>query len=132
MFKSLLNPTKSELQQEKQKDYRNVVILQIIIVVFGLTLTEFVIDGKSQTAAGKFVTSIFLVFGTVYNFLLWDLTRNFTRNRLLTNVIFFGLVCVVIFGTLGEFPYYKIIDITDRQLYLLFLHGLLFPIEVTV
>jgi len=132
MFKSLISRTKSELLQEKQKDYRNIVIIQIIIIVFGLTLTEFVIDGGSQTPAGKLVTTVFLCFGTVYNFLLWDLMRNFTQSRLLTNVFLFVLISIVIIGTLGEFPYYKILDIPDRQLYLLFLHGLLFPIEVTV
>ena len=31
---------------------------------------------------------------------------------------------------LVEFPYYQILQITDRQHYLLTIHGLLFPIEI--
>jgi hypothetical protein len=33
---------------------------------------------------------------------------------------------------LGEFPYYQVIKVHDRQTYLFILHGVLFPIEVTV
>jgi hypothetical protein len=39
---------------------------------------------------------------------------------------------IVIVGILAEFPYYKIIQIADRQLFLLIIHSLLFIIEVTV
>jgi hypothetical protein len=38
---------------------------------------------------------------------------------------------MIIFGMLTEFPYYKVLDI-ERQTTLLIIHGLLFPIEITV
>jgi hypothetical protein len=44
-------------------------------------------------------------------------------------VVLIGIVCI---GTLVEFPYYAILEVPNRQLYLLTIHGLLFPIEVTV
>ena len=46
--------------------------------------------------------------------------------------IFVVLVGIVVTGTLVEFPYYQIIYIANRQSYLLTIHSLLFPIEVTV
>ncbi len=131
MFKKLLSLTTLELILEKEKDYRNVVIIQIIIIVFGLTLTEFLLDGPA-TPAGKFVTTIFSIFAALYSFLLWDLLRNFTSNKFLINTFLVVLLGIVVVGTLVEFPYYKIIEIQNRQLFLLVLHSLLFPIEVTV
>ena len=127
----MLTSTKSELQNEKQKDYRNIVINQIIIIVFGLTLTEFIISG-THTGLGKFVILVFSFFGAVYAFLLWDLLRNFTNNRILVNIILVMLLGSFVVGTLSEFPYYQVLDKSNRQLYLLITHGLIFPIEVIV
>ncbi len=123
--------TKSELQIEKAKDYRNVVLIQIIIVVFGLTLSEpLLADSKSDVS--KFIIAIFSFFGATYAFLLWDMLRNFTTNRILIRTILIVLSGIVVTGTLVEFPYYQIIHVANRQAYLLTIHSLLFPIEVTV
>lgn len=133
MFKFSLRRelTKGELQLEKTKDYRNVVMIQIIIVVFGLTLSEpLLIDSKSDVS--KFIIAIFSFFGATYAFLLWDMLRNFTNNKILITTILAVLVAIVVTGTLVEFPYYQIIYVADRQSYLLTIHSLLFPIEVTV
>ena len=50
--------SKRELQREKQKDYRNVVLIQIIIVVFGLTLSEPLL-ANSHSTESKLIISIF-------------------------------------------------------------------------
>jgi len=120
-----------ELSAEKRKDYRNVVVLQIIIVTFGLTLSEFVFDG-AKTPAAKLVITIFLSFAGLYAYLLWDLLRNFTKNKLVLRIFLLLLAGSIGTGMLGEFPYYEIIHFPDRQLYLFAVHGLLFPLEVTV
>ena len=123
--------TKTELQLEKAKDYRNVVLIQIIIVVFGLTLSEpLLADSKSDVS--KFIITIFSFFGATYAFLLWDMLRNFTTNRILIRTILIVLGGIVVTGTLVEFPYYQIIHVANRQAYLLSIHSLLFPIEATV
>lgn len=132
MFRSLFGTlTKLDLQREKQKDYRNIVIIQIIMVVLGMTLSEIIIR-DSQSPAGKFVLTVYVTFAGTYAFLLWDLLRNFTASKVLINTVFIVLLVVVLTGILGDFPYYRFIEIPDRQLYLLFLHGMIFPIEVTV
>lgn len=120
-----------ELQREKAKDYRNVVILQIIIIGTGLTLSEPLLeDNKSDIS--KLITSIFSFFGAVYAFLLWDLLRNFTKSKTLILLTLIVLILIVFTGILAEFPYYQFIEIEDRQSYLLLLHGTLFPIELIV
>lgn len=131
MFKSIILRTKSELLREKQKDYKNIVIIQIVIITFGLTLTEFILEG-THSAAGKVVILIFSLFGAVYMYLLWDLLRNFTRSRALVNIILVVLVAGFTLALLSEFPYYRFLDPAHRRIYLLITHGLLFPIEVIV
>jgi hypothetical protein len=128
-LKSLLS--KRELQQEKTKDYRNVVLIQVTIVVLGVVLAEpLLADTKSEVS--KAIISVFSFFGALYAFLLWDLLRNFTDSRALISGILAVLTGIVITGILVEFPYYQVLQVTDRQTYLLIIHGLLFPIEVTV
>ncbi len=120
-----------ELLREKQKDYRNVVIMQIVIVVSGLLMSEFLSNGSSLQVRNLVIT-IFSAFGAIYSFLLWDMLRNFTTQLWLIKLILIVLVAIVITGVLGEFPYYQIIEINNRPLYLFMLHGALFPIEVTI
>lgn len=128
-LKSLLSL--SELQREKTKDYRNIVIIQIIIVAAGLILSEPVLsDSKSDES--KLIITIFSGFAAMYAFLQWDLLRNFTNSKPLIILILVTLSATILIGILGEFPYYQIIDIPNRQAYLLFLHGIIFPIEITV
>ncbi|MBI3218363.1 MAG: hypothetical protein HYZ44_02520 [Bacteroidetes bacterium] len=121
----------SDLQREKTKDYRNIVIIQIIIVSAGLVLSEPVLK-DSRSEISKLIISIFSFFAAIYAFLQWDLLRNFTNNRILIIGILIALAVTIFTGILGEFPYYQIIEISNRQAYLLFLHGVLFPIELTV
>lgn len=128
-FKGFLS--KAALQREKAKDYRNVVVIQIFIVTLGLVLSEPVLE-NSQSGVSKFIITIFSTFGAVYAFLLWDLLRNFTTNKIIIVGILIVLFGIVITGILVEFPYYQILHVADRQTYLLILHGVLFPIEVTV
>lgn len=123
--------SRADLQKEKTKDYRNIVLIQVVIIVFGLTLSEPLLTDATSPAS-KFIITVFSFFGAAYAFLLWDLLRNFTNSRTLIILILSVLMLIVVMGILVEFPYYQIIEITDRRTYLLVIHGLLFPIEVTV
>jgi len=116
---------------EKQKDYRNLVLIEIVIIVLGLTLSEFLLEGTS-TPTSKFVITIFSFFGVLYAFLLWDLLRNFTTSKRLIRIYLIVLIATIGTGILGEFPYYTILDIPNRPLYLLIIHTILFAMEVTV
>ncbi|MCX7636217.1 MAG: hypothetical protein N2044_00075 [Cyclobacteriaceae bacterium] len=131
MLKKLSFIGSSQLQQEKQKDYRNVVIIQVTIIVLGLLLSGPLLENP-RSEISKLIITIFSFFGALYAFLLWDLLRNFTRNNMLIISVLLILIALVIFGMLIEFPYFKIIQIENRRLALLVIHGILFPIEVLV
>lgn len=131
MLSSPLAKTGTEIIQEKQKDYRNLVFIEIVIIVLGLTLSEFLLE-DTQSAAAKFVISVFSFFGVLYAYLLWDLLRNFTTSKLLINTYLGILVVSIGTGILIEFPYYTILEVPNRPLFLLMIHSLLFIIEVTV
>lgn len=131
MFTFSQTLSRSALQKEKTKDYRNVVLIQILIIVFGLTLSGPILE-DSRSELSKFIITIFSFFGALYTYLLCDLLRNFTRNRVLLGIIFTLLIVTIGVGILSEFPYYQVIHVTNRQALLLIVHGLLFPIEITV
>jgi hypothetical protein len=121
----------SHNEREKSKDYRNVVIIQMLIIISGLVLSTFT-NFANPAGKDKLIITLFSSFGVVYAFLLWDLLKDFTKSRILVRGVLVILVCITILGFLGEFPYYKILNITDRRAYLLLIHGLLFPIEVII
>lgn len=121
----------TRLQQEKQKDYRNVVIIQVAIIVMGMMLSGPLLEDP-QSSLSKFIITVFSFFGALYAFLLWDLLRNFTSNNILIISVLLILISIVVFGILIEFPYYKVIHVENRRLALLIIHSTLFPIEVLV
>ncbi|GIV36024.1 MAG: hypothetical protein KatS3mg032_0403 [Cyclobacteriaceae bacterium] len=131
MLRRLTFVGSSRLQQEKQKDYRNVVLVQVVIIVMGMMLSGPLLENP-RSEVSKLIISVFSFFGGLYAFLLWDLLRNFTRNTRLIAVVFLALVGIVVFGIMIEFPYYKLINIENRRAALLVIHGILFPIEVLV
>jgi hypothetical protein len=129
LFNRTLN--EEELQSEKLKDYRRVVSLQIIIVVFGMIMSALFDPGKKDFP-GLLTNLLFSGFGVIYSFLLWDLLRNFTQNQYLIVSIFFTLVLIVLVGLVVENPFVKIIAPDLRRPFLLGIHGALFPIEILV
>ncbi len=131
MFERLTLVGSSGLQQEKQKDYRNVVIIQVIIITIGMMLSGPLLEDP-RSELSKFIISVFSFFGALYAFLLWDLLRNFTRNKTLIISVLVALILIVTYGILIEFPYYKILPVQNRRLSLLIIHSTLFPIEVLV
>jgi hypothetical protein len=131
MFAKFFNKTTVTADAEKQKDYRNIVLIQVIIVVFGLTLSGFVIE-DSKSPEAKLVLTIFSGFGLTYSFLLWDLLRNFTSSKLLIRIYLVLLFGSIGIGVLVEFPYYTILEVPDRRLILLLVHSMLFVTEVII
>jgi hypothetical protein len=123
--------SKAAADSEKQKDYRNIVFIQIIIIVFGLTLSGFVVE-DTKTPEAKLVLTVFSCFGLTYSFLLWDLLRNFTNSKLLIRIYLILLFGSIGTGVLVEFPYYTFLEVPDRRLILLFVHAMLFVTEVII
>jgi len=130
MLKFLSNNARDQ-EIEKNKDYRNVVLIQVIIIISGLVLSTF-INYQNPTLSDKLIITLFSGFGAFYSFLLWDLLKDFTTNKILIGVFLIVLSTIVVIGLLGEFPFYQFIEIENRRAYLFALHAGLFPIEITV
>lgn len=128
-FDRKLNP--KELLEEKRKDYRNVVILQTIIITVGLLLSDIILK-EQESNLSKLIITLFSMFSAIYAFLLWDMMRNFTNNQLLIKGILIIIILTVIVGLLTEFPFYNILKFENRRAYLFVLHSIIFPIEVLV
>jgi hypothetical protein len=79
-----------ESQEEKRKDYRNVVAAQAILLVISL-LTD---DWLNDTATTFFLFQICCI---VYLGLIWDLSRNFTFKKWLPNTL--GILSLLVVGT---------------------------------
>ena len=126
-----LSNNANDQEKEKNKDYRNVVLIQVVIIVSGLVLSTFV-NFVQPTFSDKLIITLFSGFGAFYSFLLWDLLKDFTNNKILIGAFLVILTTIVIIGLLGEFPFYQILEINDRRSYLFGLHAALFPIEITV
>jgi asparagine N-glycosylation enzyme membrane subunit Stt3 len=120
-----------ELEREKTKDYRNLVVLLVVIIVLCLLISEPLLTNPGS-GASKLIISVLSFFGAWYAYLLWDLLRNFTSNRALLTTFLVVLAGIVGTGLLAEFPYYRALPIENRQAYLFVIHVLLFLIEVTV
>lgn len=129
MFVSMLTGT--ELQREKAKDYRNLVLVLVAIIVACLLISE-PLTSDPDSAASRLITSVLSVFGALYAYLLWDLLRNFTASKVLLTAFLVVLAGIVGTGMLIEFPYYQFVHIANRQAYLFTIHVLLFAIEATV
>lgn len=118
-----------EIILEKQRDYRNVVITQGVLVSIALVLQD-IVELFGASAERQVFFSIFLLLGAVYYYMLWDLVKNFVKNK----VIVYGLLALMVvdFITLmiAEFPFGKIVN--DPSPYLIFVHTLLFLSEVFV
>ena len=90
MFKKATSRLYSrELQEEKRKDYRNVVGAQAVLLLISLLTDDWL-----HNSTLSFL--IFQVCCAVYLGLLWDLSRNFTFKRWLPNVLGVTALLVVV------------------------------------
>lgn len=119
------------LRNEKEKDFRNVVVLQCLIIFSALLLEDILaLAGFSETRV--FRDSVFLLFGGVYVLVLWDLLRNFTRSKPLIVGLFVLIMGSYVLALLVVNPFVSLFDDDARKPYLFFIHFVLFTIELIV
>jgi len=120
-----------ELQREKRKDYRNVVIIQTCIIGFGLTLSDFS-NLVGLSIPKQVQESMFFIFAGIYFYLMWDLLKDFTQNKLIIKSFLVILILLFTTGLLAENPVYKIIRFNDQATFFLTFHLITFAIETVV
>lgn len=119
------------LRNEKQKDFRNVVILQCCIL-FSALLLKPILEVLGFHDTHLFRDTIFLIFGGIYVLVLWDLLRNFTQSRWLVNGLFVIIMGSYALALFTVNPFIQFFDQEQQRPYLFFIHSVLFTIELTV
>ena len=119
------------LRNEKQKDFRNVVILQCCIL-FSALLLKPILEVLGFQDTHLFRDTIFLIFGGIYVLVLWDLLRNFTQSRWLVNGLFIIIMGSYALALFAVNPFIQFFDQEQQRPYLFFIHSVLFTIELTV
>jgi hypothetical protein len=119
------------LNREKQRDFRNVVILQILFIVSALLLKD-TLDLLEVKNSYVLRDSFFLLLGGFYVMVLWDMLRNFTQNAFIIYSLFIVIVGTYILTLVTVNPVYKLFTTeAEQQPYLLFIHSILFLVEAT-
>ncbi|MBX9851580.1 MAG: hypothetical protein K2X86_07450 [Cytophagaceae bacterium] len=120
------------LSKEKRKDFRNVVILQFLIISAALMLDD-ILTLMGIQESYVFRDIFFLLLGGLYVLILWDMLRNFTQNKALIISMFILIMGTYILALVTVNPIWKIF-ITDEEKrpYLFFIHFILFSVEATV
>jgi hypothetical protein len=121
-----------DLAHEKKRDFRNVVILQISIIVAALLLKDaFEMAGVENSYVIR--DCIFLLLGGVYVLVMWDMLRNFTQNKVIIYALFIIMIGTYILTLFIVNPIFPLYDTEkEQQPYLFFIHMVLFIIEITV
>jgi len=128
------NLNSQDLNEEKKKDFRNIVYLQMLIILSAMLLKEtLAISGVDLKISNTIRDVLFLILGGLYVFVLWDLLRNLTQN----NTLLIGIFILIIIGLGTAFftvnPIYDFFETeNDKRPYLFFVHLSLFTVESTV
>lgn len=123
-----------ELNDEKNKDYRNIVYLQMMIILSAMLLKETLsIAGVDVKVSNMIRDILFLTLGGLYVIVLWDVLRNLTKS----NTLIAGMFVLMLVGLGVAFfavnPVYDFFESENaKRPYLFFVHLSLFIIESTV
>jgi hypothetical protein len=121
------------LDAEKKKDFRNVVILQFLIIGSALLLNDILrMSGMGEEASFIFRDIFFLALGGLYVLILWDMLKNFTENKILIVALFVFIMGTYVLALVTVNPIWKIFDEEQQRPYLFFIHFVLFTVEATV
>jgi len=128
------NLNTQELNDEKKKDYRNIVYLQVLIIVSAMLLKEtLAISGIDLKTSNLVRDLLFLTLGGLYVFVLWDLLRNLTTNNTLIVSLFALIICGLGVAFFAVNPVHDFFDSENaKRPYLFFVHLSLFTVETIV
>jgi hypothetical protein len=126
--------SKNELNIEKEKDYKNIVYLQMLIILAAMMLKEtLALAGISLSTSFIIRDTLFLILGGLYVFVLWDLLKNLTKSDRLIYAMFILMIIGLGVAFFAVNPVYDFFDSEDsKRPYLFFVHLSLFIIESTV
>ncbi len=98
-----------ELAREKIKDFKNVVYLQIILLLVTM-LFKNILELFDLAHTDKVTEILFFSVLGVYVYLLWDMLRNYTRNRFLLLALLVLIMGTFLTGVIFINPFFTLID----------------------
>jgi len=134
LFKFKPQLTNQQLVDEKLKDYRTVLWLQVVITLVALLLKDIFILLKVEPNTSLIIRdSLFLSLGGLYMYILWDMLRNFTKSETLIITLFVLILITFAVTVLVVNPIIPLIESKIEQgPYLLMIHLVLFIVEIVL
>ncbi|MCS6809246.1 MAG: hypothetical protein RML40_10955 [Bacteroidota bacterium] len=111
--------TAAALQREKLKDYRNIVMIQVTVIIILMTLED-LLTGIGLVGIQPWIYTLFIGFAGFYLILLWDMMRNFTSNMLIIRGMLVWLSILFVLGAMGENPFKRLLP--EPRPYYIFIH----------
>jgi hypothetical protein len=132
MISFLLRHNKQlNLKNEKQKDYRNVVIIQILIISVVFTFKEVLLMvGMPYTK--EIWETVFLLLGGLYLLMLWDMLKNFTQNEKVIRVCLALIIVGLALASVFVNPFFSFFEPGISRKMIFLIHISLFYVEVTL
>ncbi|HSZ25606.1 MAG TPA: hypothetical protein VK766_07815 [Cytophagaceae bacterium] len=108
-MKLLINLKGIELTREKLKDFRNVVYVQILLLLTAMLLKG-ILELFYIPFGNQITESIFFSILGVYVFLLWDMLRNYTRSKWLLIILLILIMGTFFIGFVFINPFFSLIE----------------------
>lgn len=133
-MKSLMHKLKGQdMSAEKKKDYRNVVILQFMIIGSALLLEDILkMSGLNEKLSFMLRDCFFLTLGGIYLFYLWDLLRDFSENKFLIYALLLLIMGTFAYALVAVNPLYKFLPSNWQRPSLFYIHLVIFISESIV
>lgn len=98
-----------ELSREKLKDFKNVVYVQMVLLLFTLLLKG-IFELLGMPYIEQIVPILFFSVLGIYVYLLWDMLRNYTRSKALLIVLLVLIMGTFIIGVVFINPFFTLIE----------------------
>lgn len=107
-MKFSLSSPELNLANEKIKDFRKVVVVQLLIIILSLFLSELFVLVKLPFS--KVITELsFFLLVIFYIYSLWDMLRNYTKSNILLLGILVVVIGVFIIHSVTHNPFYQLL-----------------------
>ena len=98
-----------ELAREKLKDFKNVVYVQMALLLTTLLLKG-ILDLLNIPENGPLTETLFYSVLGIYVYLLWDMLRNYTRSKTLLIMLLILIMGTFSFGVIFINPFFTLIE----------------------
>ncbi len=120
-----------ELSDEKIKDFRRIVTVQVVLIVFCLLIREFFHFVQLPFALEIAELVFFAVLG-IYVFFLWDMLRLYAKSKLFIAALFVVIMGVFLFASVLINPFQPLLSQEQFKTFGTFIQTCLLTVEISV